>query len=60
VRAQSRSISILPNHGTVLTDLLRQHSGVDVRETRDTFFLEPVAETGLSIPVGVMVRIVST
>mmetsp|Transcript_29498 Transcript_29498/g.41286 ORF Transcript_29498/g.41286 Transcript_29498/m.41286 type:complete len:562 (+) Transcript_29498:2575-4260(+) len=37
--------------GTLFTDFLSKHTGINITEPRYSFFLEPISETGCSVPM---------
>mmetsp|Transcript_32814 Transcript_32814/g.69011 ORF Transcript_32814/g.69011 Transcript_32814/m.69011 type:complete len:223 (-) Transcript_32814:188-856(-) len=46
------------DHGTLLANFLCQHSGVNVAQSRDALFLEPIAKGGCGVPVRVVMGVI--
>jgi hypothetical protein len=45
-------------HGTLFANFLGEHSSIEVGKTGNAFFLEPVAQTGLGVPVRIHVTVI--
>jgi hypothetical protein len=45
-------------HGTLLTNLLGEHTSIEISETGDAFFFEPIAQTASGIPVRIHVTVI--